>query len=80
MIQYACPRCGADDLVKGVIQATGSVRFRPDDAKFMTLHTADVPVQALMCAGCGGVVLLGDYQKLKAVRTAAEQPSLAKRA
>lgn len=79
MIQYACPRCGAEDLVTGVIQATGSVRFRPSEAKFMTLHTADVPVQALMCVTCGGVVLLGDAKKLKAIRTTAEEP-VAKRA
>ncbi len=80
MIQYACPRCGADDLVSGVIQSTGSVHFRPSDAKFMTFRTADIPIQAVMCAGCGSLVLLGDAKKLKAVRAAAREAAVAKRA
>jgi len=68
MTQYACPRCGAVDLVSGSIQSTGAVRFRPVDAKFMTLHTADIGLKAHMCATCGALTILGDTEKLRSIR------------
>jgi hypothetical protein len=69
MMQYACPRCGATELVSGMMQSTGAVRFRPSEIKFMTFHTADIMVQAHMCAACGAITLLGDVEKLKLVRS-----------
>jgi ribosomal protein S27AE len=75
MTQYACPRCGAVDLVTGSIQSTGAVRFRPAGIKFMTLHTADVSVRAHMCVTCGALTLLGDTEKLRLVRSAPVQGS-----
>ncbi len=68
MTQYACPRCGAADLVAGSIQSTGAVRFRPAESKFMTLHTADVNVKAHMCISCGALTLLGDTDKLRVLK------------
>lgn len=70
MTQYACPRCGAVDLVSGSIQSTGAVRFRPTEIKFLTLHTADISVKAHMCVSCGALTLLGDTEKLRLVRNA----------
>ncbi|HVP11766.1 MAG TPA: hypothetical protein VMV94_11335 [Phycisphaerae bacterium] len=67
MTQYACPRCGAIDLVAGMMQSTGAVRFRPSEIKFMTLHTADIAVKAHMCISCGAITLLGDIEKLKLI-------------
>lgn len=68
MTQYACPRCGDVEMVPGTMQSTGAVRFRPAEIKFMTFHTADIMIEAHMCAGCGAITLLGDVQKLKLVR------------
>jgi hypothetical protein len=73
MTQYACPRCGAAEPVPGVIQSTGAVRFRPSEIKFMTFHTADIAVKAHMCASCGAIILLGDVEKLKLVRSLPER-------
>ena len=70
MTQYACPRCGAADLVPGMLQSTGTVRFRPSEIKFMTLHTADIAVKAHMCTSCGAITILGDTEKLKLIRSA----------
>lgn len=70
MTQYACPRCGAAELVAGSMQSTGSVRFRPNEIKFLTFHTADIAVGAHMCASCGAITLLGDAEKLRLVSSA----------
>ncbi len=68
MKQFACPRCGGEDLVPGHMHSTGAVHFRPSDSKFMTLHTADISIEVHMCASCGCVTLLGDAEKLKHIR------------
>jgi ribosomal protein S27AE len=72
MTQYACPRCGVAELVPGILQSTGTVRFRPSEIKFMTLHTADVALKAHMCVSCGAITLLGDAEKLKLIRSTPE--------
>jgi hypothetical protein len=68
MTQFACPRCEAGDLALGTIQSTGTVSFRLQQTKFMTFHTADVNVQAYMCASCGAITLLGDVEKLRLIK------------
>jgi len=50
------------------MQSTGSIRFRPDGARFLTFHTADVPVRARMCAACGLIRIVGDPKKLRLLR------------
>ena len=52
-----------------MMQSTGAVRFRPNEIKFMTFHTADISVEAHMCVGCGAITLLGDVEKLRLVRS-----------
>ncbi len=64
----SCPSCGEPSLVSGTLQSTGAVRYRPIDAKFLTLHTADVNVRAIMCLACGCVALRGDVEKLKCLQ------------
>ncbi len=71
MSQDACPSCGKPALVRGALQSTGSVRFRPFQAKFLTFRTADIAIQAQMCASCGCVVLLGDAHKLEQLKSSA---------
>lgn len=75
MTQFACPRCGETDLILGSMQSTGAVHFRPTETKFMTFHTADVPIRAHMCIGCGAVVLLGDAEKLRLISSTHAQQS-----
>ena len=70
MTQFACPRCGAEDLVPGRMHSTGAVHFRPAESKFLTFHTADIRLDVHMCASCGGVTLLGDAEKLRLLRGA----------
>ncbi len=69
MSQDACPSCGKPSLVRGALQSTGSVRFRPFQAKFLTFRTADIVVHAHMCSSCGSVMLLGDAQKLDQLKS-----------
>ena len=71
MSQEACPSCGKPALVRGALQSTGSVRFRPLQAKFLTFRTADIAIQAHMCASCGCVRLVGDAYKLEQVKNSA---------
>ena len=65
--EIKCLRCGGEKLAPGVVQATGTVRFRPDDSKFWTLRTGDVGIQSYMCTDCGTIVMVGDTEKEKAL-------------
>lgn len=60
-----CPKCPGTSLVEGALQSTGSVRFRPASAKFLTFRTADIAIRAAMCPHCGHVALVGDPNKLR---------------
>jgi hypothetical protein len=51
----------------GTINATGRVHFRPGDAKFLKLETANVDVEALVCMDCGHLALTADTAKLKSL-------------
>jgi len=59
-----CASCGSARLERGRLQATGNVHFRPDEAKFLKLKTADVELAAEVCVDCGAVSLLADKEKL----------------
>ena len=63
--ELKCLRCGGTNLAPGTVQASGSLRFRPDNTKFWTLETGDVAIQSFMCTDCGTVTLLGDVDKEK---------------
>jgi death-on-curing protein len=70
---YQCPRCGGVDAEPGTVQSTGGLHFRPANAKFLTLQTANIEVRANACTNCGHVDLVADVAKLHAI-TARAQP------
>ena len=72
MREQKCLHCGSGRLEPGSIQSTGAIYFRPDNAKFMTLKTADIRVTANICLDCGAVVLLGDPAKVEALTQRAQ--------
>jgi ferredoxin-like protein FixX len=47
------------------MHSTGKLSFRPDDAKFLKLKTANVDVDACLCLDCGSVRLMADTEKVK---------------
>ena len=58
-----CPSCGSTRLEAGTIQTAGRVNFRPENTKFFTLGTGDVPIEAKICMECGVMLLIGDLTK-----------------
>ncbi len=58
-----CPSCGSTRLEAGTIQTAGRVNFRPENTKFFTLGTGDVPIEANICMECGVMLLVGDLTK-----------------
>ena len=79
-LEVKCSRCGGIDFESGSIHSTGKVHFRPAHAKFLTLHTGDIAVNASVCVNCGHVELVADVKKLSAlinapVHTAATAPA-----
>lgn len=62
-----CYRCGDENLQPGMLSSTGRVSFRPDHARFMVWHTADVEVEAAICMKCGATSLTGDVEKMRAL-------------
>lgn len=65
--ELKCLRCGGANMAPGDVQTTGVVRFRPDNTKFWTLQTGDVPVKGFMCTDCGTLAMVGDTEKEKAL-------------
>lgn len=63
-----CPNCNSTNMTAGSLNSTGSIHFRPSDAKFLKLQTANVEVAASVCMDCGHVVLTADTEKVKALR------------
>jgi len=49
----------------GALYSAVRLTFRPQEARFMTLHTGDVMTKAVMCRGCGLIEIIGDVNKLK---------------
>lgn len=62
-----CQCCNGSTIAEGTLNATGRVSFRPDDAKFFKLKTANVDVQARLCLDCGALWLQADVDKVKAL-------------
>jgi predicted nucleic-acid-binding Zn-ribbon protein len=62
-----CFSCGGTNIHKGTLHSTGKIHFRPSDAKFLKLKTADIEVYANMCLDCGSINLMGDIEKAKKV-------------
>lgn len=60
-----CLCCNSTHTAKGSLQATGTTSFRPDDAKFFKLSTANVEIHAYLCLDCGAVSLMADAEKVK---------------
>jgi glucose/arabinose dehydrogenase len=58
-----CPSCASTKLEPGAIHSTGRIYFRPENTKFLTLGTSDVPLTANLCMDCGNVMLVGDLHK-----------------
>lgn len=63
--QCKCLNCGSSNMAQGKMHSTGAMNFRPDDAKFLKLKTANVDVGACLCLDCGSVFLKADPQKVK---------------
>jgi ferredoxin-like protein FixX len=72
MREQKCLHCGSDRLEPGNIQSTGAIYFRPDNAKFMTLKTADIRLKANICLECGAVFLVGDPAKVETLTSRAQ--------
>lgn len=60
-----CLECGGTRLAKGSLHSTGKMSFRPEDAKFLKLKTANVDVEACLCLDCGSISLKADQEKVK---------------
>lgn len=73
-----CDRCGAEALVQGALQSTGTMHFRPFGVPFLTFRTADIAVRATMCKDCGNITFLGDVEKLRAIMQTAAVESTTK--
>ena len=62
-----CPNCSSTKIETGSLNSTGKVHFRPEQAKFLKLKTANVDVSANICIDCGQIVLTADTEKVKAL-------------
>lgn len=63
-----CPICGGVNMETGSLSSTGKIHFRPADAKFLKMKTANVEIAANLCMDCGYVALTADTEKVKALR------------
>ncbi len=63
-----CPNCNSTNMEPGTLGSTGKIHFRPEDAKFLKLKTANVEVAASLCMDCGHIVLIADREKVKALQ------------
>jgi excisionase family DNA binding protein len=55
-----CVACGHSRLVRGRVQSTGYVYFKPARTRFLTLHQSLVRVEARVCPRCGFVQMFTD--------------------
>ncbi len=58
-----CYRCGGERLEPGQMQSTGKIYFRPENAKFLTMKSANIPVNANICLDCGAIELVAEVEK-----------------
>ncbi len=59
-----CVACGHSRLVRGRVQSTGNVYFKPAHTRFLTLHQSLVRVEARVCPRCGYVQMFTDTEQL----------------
>jgi len=68
-----CIHCGSSRLESGRVQSTGRLYFRPANPRVMTVRTADIPVRASMCLGCGAIDLGGEVNKARKLSKQTEE-------
>jgi len=68
-VRQSCPVCHHELVAEGALRSTGLIYFRPEKAKFWSLHDANVKTKAVMCPNCGAVTLFGDTIKLEKLLT-----------
>ena len=59
-----CAVCGHSQTIRGRIQSTGNVYFKPSRTRFFTLAQSLVGIEARVCARCGVVQLFTDVEKM----------------
>ena len=59
-----CAVCGHSHMIKGRVQSTGNVYFKPAHTRFFTLSQSLVGIEAHACPRCGFVQLFTDPGKL----------------
>jgi DNA-directed RNA polymerase subunit RPC12/RpoP len=74
-MQIKCPSCGSENLEPGRLESTGRVYFRPKNAKFLSLKSANIEVEANICTECGHIMLVGDEGKARALVSGREDPA-----
>ena len=62
-----CSVCESEDLEPGGIQSTGKIYFRPKNARFLSIKTANVEIKATLCLRCGHLDLIADPQQASAL-------------
>ena len=67
MSDRKCLRCDGSRLEPGAIESFGRSYFKIENAKFLTLHTSEIPFRGLLCLDCGFLELVGDVKKAQAV-------------
>ena len=68
-----CTSCGHSTLIKGRVQTTGRLYFKPEKTKFWTFQQSMVPIKAVVCPACGHIQLAADTEQLEKLVPASEQ-------
>jgi hypothetical protein len=69
-----CPICSSENLEPGSLRSTGAIYFRPKNTKFLTLKTADIELEGIICTDCGHVMLVAEQSKAQALVASKESP------
>lgn len=68
-----CTSCGHSTLIKGRVQTTGRLYFKPEKTKFWTFQQSMVPIKARVCPACGHIQLAADTGKLETLMPESEE-------
>ena len=60
-----CLKCGSTNVKPGVLQSTGKIYARPDNAKLDTVLTTGALVNVNICFDCGHVEMVVEPHKLE---------------
>ena len=66
-VENKCLRCGGTNVKPGVLQSTGKIYARPNDANLNTFLNTGVVVNANICFDCGHVEMVVVPDKLKSI-------------